>query len=123
MNITPLSPQPDAVSGRSSEDDPIDRSTLVQLIVVLGVVCTLAALWRWTPLHETLDPEELARQIAPFRTAWRAVLAVTAGYLSLEALLFPGLLLAPASITACGPWLARLHALIGPMAAAGVGSP
>lgn len=85
---------------------------------MVAVGLALAGLWQIRPIREFLDPASLAGELAPYRTAWWAGLAVLFLYLVLEAVCFPLLLLVLVTGIAFGPVLGSCYALVGTMAAA-----
>jgi phospholipase D1/2 len=93
------------------------RSLLIQATLLVVGVLALAALWRWRPIREALDPAAIAERVAPYRTWWGAGPVVVLLYVVLEAFCFPLLLLVLITGIAFGPWLGSTYALLGALAA------
>lgn len=92
----------------------------VRLYAALAVLLllVLAAVWRWTPLHEFAEPRLLARWVATMaQSAWLPVL-IAAAYVIGNALMFPNTVMCFATILALGSWDGFWYATGGSMLAA-----
>jgi phospholipase D1/2 len=85
--------------------------------IALGLL-GLAALWRFTPLREWLDPDVVAAAVEPYRDSWIALPASMLVFVVLELVMFPVLVLIFACGIVFGPWLGAVHGLAGAVASA-----
>jgi uncharacterized membrane protein YdjX (TVP38/TMEM64 family) len=93
----------------------------IVLLVLLAIAVALATAWRFTPLHDLVDPGLLARHLhALARSPWApAVVAVI--YLGGNAVMFPNSVLNMAMILGLGTLPGLPYALFGSLLAALVG--
>jgi phospholipase D1/2 len=87
-------------------------------LLAVAAMIGLAAVWRFTPLREWLDPERIAALTAPHRTKWYALPSTVLVFVVAELFLFPVLVLVFACGIVFGPWLGAVHALLGSLASA-----
>lgn len=86
---------------------------LLHVVLLIGAVLGLAALWRFTPLHDWLDIDRMAAagrwiQESPFTP-----LLVLGIYLLGGIVVAPVTLLVIATVGVFGPWLGAFYALLG----------
>ncbi len=121
----PVEPQELLVSFVGSEDQKTARSGIVKFGLLAVAVLALAALWRWTPLGDWLDVENLAAigewiDQRPFTP-----LLLLAAYVVAGLAVIPITLLFVATVMVFGPWVGMGYALAGgelaALAAFGVG--
>lgn len=100
---------------------PWSRRDLVQIVVLLGLVATLTALWRFTPLGQHADPQRLADWAAPWRDDPAALLYVVAVHALLGLLGFPITVLVLAAVMVFGAPLGMAYSWVGGLANATTG--
>lgn len=94
---------------------------LIFLLIPIGAVLIVAALWRFTPLSEIAGPEKLQALIeARWTHQWWTVLLVIAVYLIANLLMFPNSILNIAVILGMGGIMGWLYAIGGSLSAATV---
>jgi phosphatidylserine/phosphatidylglycerophosphate/cardiolipin synthase-like enzyme/uncharacterized membrane protein YdjX (TVP38/TMEM64 family) len=86
--------------------------------LVLSVLCSLAAAWRFTPLGEWLDPSQLSTAIARIRGWPGTPVILVAMFVIAGFLLVPVTALVIGTVVAFGPLLGFLYALLGSLASA-----
>jgi len=97
------------------------RNPWMRILVVLAILLALAAVWRWTPLQEWIEPETLAEWADGLRGHPSAPFSVTAVYVVASLIMLPitGLILVTAITFA--PWPAIGYSLLGSVVAGIVG--
>lgn len=100
----------------------VKRSTrLLMILIPVAVILMVAALWRFTPLHDIASPAKLQAVIqAQWTNQWWAVFLVIAVYLMGNLLLFPNSILNIAVILGVGGFTGWLYAICGSLSAATV---
>lgn len=94
------------------------RRRIVGGVAVTVAVSALAALWAFTPLRELLDPEVLARLVAPLRGSPWAPVAVVAIFVAGGLVSFPVTLLIVQCAWVFGPWAGLAYSMAGVLASA-----
>lgn len=94
------------------------RSRLMLIAGVALVCLALAALWRWTPLAQYVDPQALSRLAARIRDMPLSPLIVILAYVLGTVLMFPHSVLVIATGLVFGPVLGIAYALGGTAASA-----
>lgn len=89
-----------------------------RLALIAGLIGTLAALWRFTPLAEIASAGNVVAWTRAFAATWWAPIVVMAAYTPACFLMFPRPLITLASVIAFGAWLGFLYSLAGIVAAA-----
>jgi phospholipase D1/2 len=88
------------------------------MVVTLGLLGALAAAWQWTPLKETIDPDQLSDWLRPHRTAWYGLPVTIAAFVLLGFAMVPVLVMVVVTGMVFGPWLGSAYALAGCLASA-----
>ncbi len=102
------------------EEEKSSIRSLVKLVVGLVVLLTLAAVWRWTPLGDWLDPELITGIIAlPESEALTALVAVGA-YVVAGFVMIPLTALVVGSAVIFGPLKGFLYSMAGAMASSAI---
>ena len=78
-----------------------------------AVLACLAALWKFTPLAEFLDPQRITAWAQRFGDSSWAPLAVMAAYTPACLTMFPRPLITLFAVVAFGPWLGFVYAMLG----------
>lgn len=91
---------------------------LLQLFGVLLALCSLAAAWRWTPLKTFTDPGNLLPLLKSLSAGAFGPLQVMAVYVLGGLVMFPIVVLIPATALIYGPFLGPVYALLGCLASA-----
>jgi phosphatidylserine/phosphatidylglycerophosphate/cardiolipin synthase-like enzyme/uncharacterized membrane protein YdjX (TVP38/TMEM64 family) len=97
---------PDEVSGAR-------RNVWLRVVGIAAGVGCLAALWKFTPLADFLDPQRVTDWARRFGHAWWAPLAVIAAYTPACLTMFPRPLITLFAVVAFGPWLGFAYAMTG----------
>ncbi|MEQ9640075.1 MAG: VTT domain-containing protein [Alphaproteobacteria bacterium] len=97
------------------------RGTLLRLAIVVALLLSLAAAWRWGPLSELADPAALEAQLSRLRGDWMVTLAVLAAFVVGGLVMFPVTILILATGLLYGPISGVAVALGGAMAGAVAG--
>jgi uncharacterized membrane protein YdjX (TVP38/TMEM64 family) len=84
-----------------------------RIAAVALTVAALAAMWRYTPLHDYLTPERVFEWAASFGDLWWAPLAVVATYTPACFTMFPRPLITLFAVVAFGPLLGFAYAMSG----------
>jgi phosphatidylserine/phosphatidylglycerophosphate/cardiolipin synthase-like enzyme/uncharacterized membrane protein YdjX (TVP38/TMEM64 family) len=93
----------------------------VRILAVLGLLLSLAAIWRWTPLLEWIDPRSIALWAREVQGNPWAPLFVAGFYLLASLLLLPITVLVLATAIAFDPWPAVLYSFAGSLIAGHAG--
>lgn len=102
---------------------PERRSAIRRMLPTLAVLATLAALaavWRWTPLNQWLDPAALTEAIEPFVDSPLIYLAVPIAFVLAGLVSLPLTLLVVVTAVLLGPWAGFAGALAGALLSAAV---
>jgi uncharacterized membrane protein YdjX (TVP38/TMEM64 family) len=97
------------------------KSTLRQLapaLLTLGLLAVLAAAWRWTPLSQWLDTDNLQQLLTQVSASPLALLAVPAAYIAAGLVSIPLTLLVIVTALVFGPWTGFLYAMGGALLSA-----
>jgi phosphatidylserine/phosphatidylglycerophosphate/cardiolipin synthase-like enzyme/membrane protein DedA with SNARE-associated domain len=86
---------------------------LLKIIVTIGVVLLLAALWRWTPLAKYLNIATVTESAQWLKAHPLSPLLVPLTYSILGLVAFPVTLLIMATIIVYGPWWGAWYAILG----------
>ncbi|HVE49408.1 MAG TPA: TVP38/TMEM64 family protein [Casimicrobiaceae bacterium] len=78
----------------------------------------LAAIWRYTPLHDYLTPERIFDWAQTFGRTWWAPIAVVLAYSPACLTMFPRPLITLFAVIAFGPWLGFTYSMTGILLAA-----
>jgi len=84
-----------------------------KLALILGLVISLALIWRATPLAGVASPENVIAWAKDFGARWWAPLLVMALYTPACLVMFPRPLITLAAVIAFGPWLGFAYSLAG----------
>ncbi|MDR9501923.1 MAG: VTT domain-containing protein [Desulfurivibrionaceae bacterium] len=109
----PIDPDQLAQEFIDDQDKRAARGRLIIMVAILGVALLLAAAWRWTPLQEWLDINEMLNNLATLRGSWQAPLIVAALYIIGGLLVFPVTLMIIATGVAFGALYGFAYALLG----------
>jgi phospholipase D1/2 len=93
-------------------------SSLVTIVIAIGMLLMLVAAWRYSPLSEYATPEVVRSSLKDFSTSFWGPLLVLAFFLGGGLIAFPVTVLIAATAATFGPWLGFLYAAIGAMASA-----
>jgi phospholipase D1/2 len=94
------------------------RRLRIWAIVTVLVLLALAAVWRWTPLHEYAQPRLVAHWLRVMaQSAWMPLL-MTALYVLSNAVMFPNTVLCFGTILALGTHPGLMYATVGSLLAA-----
>jgi uncharacterized membrane protein YdjX (TVP38/TMEM64 family) len=88
------------------------------LILAAAAVLLLAITWRWTPIGERIDPDALARAVAPIAHTPAAPFLVIAGFVLGSFILVPVTAMIAATAVVFEPWGAIAYSIAGVLAAA-----
>jgi len=99
------------------EQSPARERILYWLLLIIALVA-LAAMWRWTPMHEWLTPEVMAGLLDTVRQLPAAPLWVILGFVIAGLIAFPFSLLIIATVAAFGPLEGLTYSLLGGMLSA-----
>jgi phosphatidylserine/phosphatidylglycerophosphate/cardiolipin synthase-like enzyme/uncharacterized membrane protein YdjX (TVP38/TMEM64 family) len=97
----------------SPEQQPSAFRHVLKIIILIGVVTALAALWRWTPLGEWVDMASARKAAEWMQQQPLAPLFVTAAYIFGGLIALPVTLMIMATVVVFGTWLGFLYALAG----------
>lgn len=97
----------------ADEDKRPIKHSLITLGSVLVIALLLAAGWRWTPLGEWVNIEELFRHFSQLRGSWLAPIFVAAIFVVGGLVVFPVTLIIIATGVTFGPFYGFGYALIG----------
>jgi phosphatidylserine/phosphatidylglycerophosphate/cardiolipin synthase-like enzyme/membrane protein DedA with SNARE-associated domain len=97
----------------SPEEQPSAFRQSMLVIVLVAVVLSLAALWRWTPLGEWVDLEAARRVATWIQDQPLAPLLVAGVYVLGNAVAIPVTLMIIATVVVFGTWLGLVYALAG----------
>lgn len=86
---------------------------LLHVALLLAAVLAMAALWRWTPLSEWLEPGRFAAAAQWIEESRFTPLLVIGAYVVGGLLVVPLTLIIIATVTVFGPWLGVFYALLG----------
>ncbi|MCJ8502036.1 VTT domain-containing protein [Desulfatitalea alkaliphila] len=86
---------------------------LLKVLVVLGLVLALAALWRWSPLGAWLDLDKVLSTARWLRQQAATPLLVPLAYVLGGVVVFPVTLMILATVMVFGPWWGLGYALLG----------
>jgi len=100
------------------DETPLEKPQWVQLGMLAAVVIALTALWRWTPLAQSVSPEAVIGWAKDFGERWWAPAVVMLLYTPACLVMFPRPLITLAAVIAFGPWLGFGYALVGICASA-----
>jgi phosphatidylserine/phosphatidylglycerophosphate/cardiolipin synthase-like enzyme/uncharacterized membrane protein YdjX (TVP38/TMEM64 family) len=89
----------------------------VRILAVLGLLLSLAAIWRWTPLLEWIDPQAIALRVQGIQADPWAAIFVIGIYVVGSLLLLPITVLFMATAMAFDPWRAVLYSFAGSLLA------
>jgi uncharacterized membrane protein YdjX (TVP38/TMEM64 family) len=95
---------------------PASRSTgpaWGKLALIAAVIAGMAAIWRFTPLHDHLTPEAAFDWAQTFGDLWWAPVAVMAAYTPACFTMFPRPLITLFAVVAFGPALGFVYAMSG----------
>ncbi len=92
--------------------------TSIKLLALVGAVCAVAALWRFTPLYEFTDAVMLLQMLRSIEGSPWAPLVIVAGFVIGGAVLFPVTVMIAVTAAAFGPWIGLGSALAGTLASA-----
>jgi uncharacterized membrane protein YdjX (TVP38/TMEM64 family)/phosphatidylserine/phosphatidylglycerophosphate/cardiolipin synthase-like enzyme len=95
------------------EPDRPQKPAWAKLALIVLVVLGLTALWRWTPLAQTVSAETVIGWAKDFGSHWWAPLVLMASYTPACLVMFPRPLITLAAIIAFGPWMGFLYSLTG----------
>jgi phospholipase D1/2 len=91
---------------------------MLQFAGVLLALCGLAAAWRWTPLKAFTDPGSLLPLMKGLSAGFFGPFQVMAVYVLGGLIMFPIVVLIPATALIYGPFLGPAYALLGCLASA-----
>ena len=89
------------------------RSALFRGVMMLVLLFSLAAAWRWTSLREWVNVQTIASWEASFEHSPITPLYVIGAYLLGGLVVFPVTLLIAATAFAFGPWTSLIYSLVG----------
>jgi uncharacterized membrane protein YdjX (TVP38/TMEM64 family)/phosphatidylserine/phosphatidylglycerophosphate/cardiolipin synthase-like enzyme len=92
--------------------------TSVKFLALVGALCVLAALWRFTPLYQFTDADTLLDTLRSLEGSPWAPLVIIAGFVIGGAVLFPVTVMIAVTAAALGPWIGLGSALAGTLASA-----
>lgn len=92
--------------------------TSVRLLALVGALCVLAAVWRFTPLYEFTNADTLLGSLRLIAGSPWAPLAIVAGFVVGGLVLFPVTVMIAVTSAALGPWIGFCSALAGTLASA-----
>ena len=97
------------------QDEPalVEKPAWAKLALLTLVVLALTALWRWTPLAQTVNAETVLDWAHDFGSRWWAPLVLMISYTPACLVMFPRPLITLAAVIAFGPWLGFGYALLG----------
>ena len=107
-----------ARGGVHSSRSAHDRPAWGKIAVIVLVFAALAAMWRYTPLHDYLTPERVIDWSRTFGGRWWAPIAVVAVYTPACLVMFPRPLITLFAVLAFGPWLGFAYGMTGILLAA-----
>ncbi|MEO8411359.1 MAG: TVP38/TMEM64 family protein [Propionivibrio sp.] len=105
-------------SGDSEQRFILKRPVVLKLIALVIVVAALTALWRYTPLAESISAERVTGWAKQFAGRWWAPLVILVAYTPACVVMFPRPLITLAAVVAFGPQLGCVYALSGILIAA-----
>ena len=98
----------------SADSEPLPaRSHWWKLIAAACVIAGLAAIWKFTPLAQWLEPERVTGWAREFGGKRWAPLLVIAAYTPACIVMFPRPVITLFAVVAFGPWLGFLYAMLG----------
>ena len=97
----------------SPEQQPSAFRHALKILILLGAVIGLAALWRWTPLGEWIDMDSARAAAVWMQQQPLAPLFVTAAYVFGGLIAIPVTLMMIATVVVFGTWQGLLYALAG----------
>jgi len=95
------------------EPERKERPAWGKIALIALAVAALTALWRWTPLAETVSAETVIGWAKDFGSRWWAPLVLMLSYTPACLVMFPRPLITLAAVIAFGPWMGFLYALFG----------
>ena len=101
---------------RNSHDAP----AWGKIALIAAVFAALAAMWRYTPLHDFLTAERVFGWAQEFGSRWWAPIAVILAYTPACLTMFPRPLITLFSVIAFGPWLGFTYGMTGILLATAV---
>lgn len=120
--IDEFSPEQFAGEAPAVQDPAASRSSLRQRVLrigaIVGVIAGLAALWRYTPLAEWVNPDQVTSVAREFGDRAWAPLIVLAAYTPACLLMFPRPLITLGAVVAFGPLLGFAYSVGGVLIAA-----
>ncbi|HET7671934.1 MAG TPA: VTT domain-containing protein, partial [Burkholderiales bacterium] len=90
-----------------------ERPAWGKIALIAVVVAALTALWRWTPLAETVSADTVIGWAKDFGSRWWAPLVLMLSYTPACLVMFPRPLITLAAVIAFGPWMGFVYALVG----------
>ncbi len=90
----------------------------IKLLALVGVVCALGAVWRFTPLYEYANADRLLQTLRSIEGSPWAPLVIVAGFIVGGLVLFPVTVMIAVTAAALGPWIGFGSAVVGILASA-----
>jgi phospholipase D1/2 len=98
----------------SADSEPLPvRSNWWKLVAAACVIAGLAAIWKFTPLAQWLEPERVTGWARNFGGRRWAPFLVIAAYTPACIVMFPRPVITLFAVVAFGPWLGFLYAMLG----------
>ena len=94
------------------------RPRLLRIAVALTFFVALAAMWRWTPLRQWIEPEAMATLVQSLREAPATPVWVIGIYLAASMTMVPVMVVILATASVFGPFLGILYSMVGSLAGA-----
>jgi phosphatidylserine/phosphatidylglycerophosphate/cardiolipin synthase-like enzyme/uncharacterized membrane protein YdjX (TVP38/TMEM64 family) len=85
----------------------------MKFAAAIGIVATLTAMWKFTPLARWLEPDVVTQWARAFGDQPWAPLIVLAAYTPASILMFPRPVITLFAVVAFGPWLGFIYAMLG----------
>ena len=95
------------------EGEKKEKPAWGKIALIALVVAALTALWRWTPLAETVSAETVIGWAKDFGSRWWAPIVLMLSYTPACLVMFPRPLITLAAVIAFGPWMGFAYALLG----------
>ena len=95
------------------EATPSKSNRWLQVLVAIGVIAGLTALWKYTPLAGLLEPQRITRWAREAGDAWWAPLLVVVAYTPASVVMFPRPVITLFAVVAFGPWFGFGYAMLG----------
>jgi phospholipase D1/2 len=90
----------------------------IRLLALVGAICALAAVWRFTPLYQFTNADTLLQTLRSIEGSPWAPMAIVAGFIVGGLVLFPVTVMIAVTAAALGPWVGLGSALVGTLVSA-----